>query len=164
MPGSLSWPTASSHSARRSNRPRSKSCAYATTRQSCGGTSVSGRYSRCPSSRSLTTKCCCWKSSRRTAPGIRRWKYLQGNCWMRNSCKETSDRARCGSFYLATGMFQTRAAILRNHFARRYSNIAPHVAALKGCSFPDNQTLRYGLKTVPECLSCSLQELNIHPH
>lgn len=86
----------------------------------------------------------------------------EGNCWMRNSCKETGGRTRCGSFYAAVGMFRIRAAILQEHFARGYSDVVPHAAALKGCSFPNNQTPRYGFQTVPGCLSCSLRKLNIH--
>ena len=74
----------------------------------------------------------------------------------------TAGIVRCGGFYAAVGMFRIRAAILQEHFARGYSDVVPHAAALKGCSFPNNQTPRYGFQTVPGCLSCSLRKLNIH--
>ena len=64
----------------------------------------------------------------------------------------TAGIVRCGGFYAAVGMFRIRAAILQEHFARGYSDVVPHAAALKGCSFPNNQTPRYGFQTVPGCL------------
>ena len=54
----------------------------------------------------------------------------------------TAGIVRCGGFYAAVGMFRIRAAILQEHFARGYSDVVPHAAALKGCSFPNNQTPR----------------------
>ena len=95
---------------------------------------------------------------KKRSPAIRRWRYPQGNCWMRNSCKETGGRTRCGSFfYAAVGMFRIRAAILQEHFCKRIFRRGSARCGSERLFVSEQSDTPYGFQTVPGCLSCGLR-------